>query len=327
MNPEFVNQLTEAPAERIAGLVSVVIPVFNEEDNLIELRTRLVKTLEGLGRPFEVILVDDGSSDKSLDLLKEFTSEDNRIRVVEFNRNYGQHAAVFAGFAKARGEAIVTLDADLQNPPEEIPKLLAKIDEDFDVAGGNRKNRKDPLFRKIGSWFINRMTRRATGIRMKDYGCMLRAYKREVVDAMLQCKEISTFIPVLATMFAKRVIDVDVDHAERHAGRTKYSLMKLIKLQFDLTTGFSLWPLRMVTVLGFLLAVAGLGVAATLLTLRVVMGDKYALEGIFTLFAILFFFVGVQFMGIGVLGEYIGRIYSEVRARPRYVIRRLHQKT
>jgi undecaprenyl-phosphate 4-deoxy-4-formamido-L-arabinose transferase len=316
----------DAPAERVRGLLSIVIPVFNEEDNLIELRTRLVRVLEGLGRPFEVVFVDDGSRDKSLALLTEFVSEDSRLRVVEFNRNYGQHAAVFAGFAQARGEVIVTLDADLQNPPEEIPKLLAKIDEDYDVVGGNRADRRDPLFRRIGSWFINRMTTRSTGIRMKDYGCMLRAYTRDVVDAMLQCREISTFIPVLATMFAKKVADVDVAHAERFAGRTKYSVLKLVKLQFDLTTAFSLWPLRLVTVVGFLLAIAGLTASATLLALRLLMGDEYALEGIFTLFAVLFFFVGVQFMAIGVLGEYIGRIYSEVRARPRYVVRRLHRK-
>lgn len=326
MSLETLAPTVAPPAERVSGLVSVVIPVYNEEDNLIELRSRVTKALEGAGRQFEVILVDDGSSDKSLQLLKEFSSDDSRIRVIELNRNYGQHAAVFAGLAQARGEVVVTLDADLQNPPEEIPNFLGLINDGYDVVGGNRKNRKDPAIRRLGSWFINRMTRRATGTSMKDYGCMLRAYRRDIVDAMLQCREISTFIPVLAMMFAKRVIDVDVEHHDRHAGETKYSLLKLIKLQFDLTTGFSLWPLRLVSILGFLLALGGVGASFILLVLRVLKGDEYGLFGVFTLFSVLFFFIGVQFMAIGVLGEYIGRIYSEVRARPRYIIRKIHQK-
>lgn len=327
MNPEAETVDRAAPAsERVPGLVSVVVPVFNEEENLPALRSRLVSALEGTGRSFEVIFTDDGSRDRSLELLRKYQEEDDRLRVIEFSRNFGQHAAVFAGFAHARGEVVVTLDADLQNPPEEIPKLLRKIDEGYDVAGGWRYRRKDPLFRKIASKFINWFTRRSTGVQMKDYGCMLRAYTRDVVAAMLRCKEHSSFIPVLATMFAKKVADVEVEHAERAAGESKYGLVKLIQLQFDLTTGFSLWPLRAMTVLGFLLAGGGLAWSALLLLLRLLKGPVYAAQGVFTLFAILFFFVGIQFMAIGVLGEYIGRIYTEVRERPRYVIRKVHQK-
>jgi len=153
---------------------------------------------------------------------------------------------------------------------------------------------------------------------------MLRAYRREIVQAILRCKEISTFVPVLAAMFAKRVTDIDVDHCARLSGRSKYGLLRLIKLQFDLTTAFSLWPLRMVTAFGFLLALGGLAASVTLISLRFLMGDEYALEGVFTLFSVLFLFVGLQFMALGVLGEYIGRIYSEVRGRPRYVIRKVY---
>jgi len=328
MNPEAETVEHPGPAsvERVAGLVSIVIPVYNEEANLEALRARLVAALEGIGRSFEVIFTDDGSRDRSLELLTRFAADDDRIRVLEFNRNYGQHSAIFAGFAHARGEVVVTLDADLQNPPEEIPKLLKKIDEGYDVAGGVRANRKDSLFRKIASRFINWFTRRSTGVPMRDYGCMLRAYTRDVVDAMLRCKENSSFIPVLATLFAKKVADVEVEHAERVAGTSKYGLFKLIQLQFDLTTGFSLWPLRATTLLGFLLALFGMFSSASLLALRLIKGPAWALHGVFTLFAVLFFFVGIQFMAIGVLGEYIGRIYTEVRERPRYVIRRLHHR-
>lgn len=298
--------------------ISVVIPVFNEEANLDELHRRLTAALGGLNRPHEIVYVDDGSADGSLAKLERLAQGDPRVTAIELNRNYGQHAAVFAGMAATRGKVVVTLDADLQNPPEEIPLLVAKMDEGYDVVGTRRKNRQDPLFRKIASRLINRVA----GGSMTDYGCMLRAYRREVVDQIGQCREISSFIPLLATLFAKKVAEIDVEHAERARGATKYGLRKLISLQFDLVTGFSFLPLRLMTYFGGMVAAGAFGLGIYILVMRIQHGDAWTQAGVFTLFAVLFFMVGMLFICMGVLGEYVGRIYGEVRQRPRYVIRR-----
>jgi undecaprenyl-phosphate 4-deoxy-4-formamido-L-arabinose transferase len=221
---------------------------------------------------------------------------------------------------------IVTMDADLQNPPEEVPKLVAKIEEGFDVVGGWRQGRmdNDSLFRTLPSKIVNAVTRKTTGVKLHDYGCMLRAYRREIVDAMLQCKERSSFIPALANSFAKRITEVPVAHAERAAGDSKYGFWKLINLQFDLLTSFSLLPLQMLSVLGVVVSALGIGFGVILLVYRI-LHPEGAAQGVFTLFAVLFFFVGAQFLAFGLLGEYIGRIYQEVRDRPRYVIKKLHK--
>ncbi len=304
--------------------LSVVVPVFNEEENLPELLPRLTAALQALGRSYEVILVNDGSRDRSLELLRAAAAADPRLVVVDFNRNYGQHSAVFAGFEEARGEIIVTIDADLQNPPEEIGKLVAKMDEGFDVVGSVRVKRQDSFFRRAASRLVNRVTSMATGVHLSDYGCMLRAYRRAVVKTLCESKEISTFIPVLADMFAGRVTEVPVAHAERLKGESKYSVWKLVRLQFDLMTSFSLWPLRFTMAFGFVMATLSMAVAAVLIVGRIVEGHEWAVSGVFTLFAVLFFFVGVLLFAIGLLGEYTGRIYMEVRHRPRYVVRAVY---
>ncbi len=310
------------PAER--PYVSAVIPVFNEEPNLAELNERTAKALDGIGKPWEVVYVDDGSSDRSLDLLVGFAQKDPRVSVVEFNRNFGQHAAVFAGLAAAAGEIVVTLDADLQNPPEEIPLLVAKMEEGYDVVGTRRKGRKDPLFRRVASRIVNRMT----GGDMSDYGCMLRAYRRTVVDQIGRCGEISSFIPLLADRYARKAVEIDVEHAERKRGASKYGLFQLINLQFDLMTGFSFLPLRMMTYFGGLVAFSAFGLAVYILVKRFLPeGDHWGQFGVFTLFAVLFLMVGMLFISMGVLGEYVGRIYGEVRRRPRYVVRKVHGRT
>jgi undecaprenyl-phosphate 4-deoxy-4-formamido-L-arabinose transferase len=270
-----------------------------------------------------VVLVNDGSRDSSVAILKAAAAADPHLVVVDFNRNYGQHSAVFAGFEEARGEIIVTLDADLQNPPEEIGKLVAKMEEGYDVVGSVRIKRKDSFFRRMASRLVNRVTSMATGVHLSDYGCMLRAYRRVVVKTLCQSKEISTFIPVLADMFAGRVTEVPVAHAERLKGQSKYSVFKLVRLQFDLMTSFSLWPLRATLAIGMSMATASMLVAAVLIVGRIVKGHEWAVSGVFTLFAVLFFFIGVLLFAIGLLGEYVGRIYMEVRHRPRYVIRQV----
>ncbi|HTG35107.1 MAG TPA: glycosyltransferase [Thermoanaerobaculia bacterium] len=303
--------------------LSVVVPVYNEEANLPELLDRLTGTLVPLGRSYEIVLVNDGSRDRSLPLLREAAALDPHLVVVDFNRNYGQHAAVFAGFEVSRGEVVVTLDADLQNPPEEIPKLVAKIEEGFDVVGSIRVHRQDTLLRRAASKIVNRMTAVATGVQLTDYGCMLRAYRQPVVKLLAASNEVSTFIPVLADLFAGRVTEIPVAHSERLHGESKYSIWKLFRLQFDLMTSFSVLPLRVTMGVGVVMAIASFLVALVLIAGRLIYGHEWAVSGVFTLFALVFFFLGGQLFAIGLLGEYVGRIYQQVRDRPRYVIRQV----
>ncbi len=307
-----------------ASLVSIVIPVYNEHENLKELIRRCVDSCDLLKRDYEIILIDDGSRDDSAKMITEAAEKHSgKIVGVLLNRNYGQHAAIMAGFAEVRGAIAVTLDADLQNPPEEIPKLVKEIDEGADVVGTIRVPRCDSIFRRMASSVVNKAARRATGVDMHDYGCMLRAYKRHVIDAMLSCEERSTFIPVLANSFARKTAEIEVKHAARDAGESKYSLWRLINLQFDLLTSMTTFPLRILSVVGCIISALGVGFGILLLVLRIVNGPEWAVDGVFTMFSILFLFIGAQFIGMGLLGEYIGRIYHDVRARPRYFIEKI----
>jgi len=307
-------------------MISVVIPVYNEESNLPHLMDRLEESLAKLDPPddYEIVFVDDGSSDRSLELLQSFVGRKG-VKVVELVRNYGQHAAVFAGFENATGEIVVTLDADLQNPPEEIPRLVkTMIDGDWEVVGTVRAQRQDSILRLIPSRIVNAITRRITGVDLSDWGCMLRAYRQEVVANMVACHEHSTFIPALACLFAKRITEIDVAHAERESGESHYNLFKLMNLQFDLVTSFSAAPLRILLYTGVGLAFLGTAFGAMIAGMRLYYGSEWAVEGVFTLFAVLFFFVGAQFFAIGLIGEYVGRIYREVRKRPQFTIRKVH---
>ena len=300
--------------------ISVVIPVYNEEGNLATLFARLCKAMDALGKSWEVIFVNDGSKDASGALLRDYQKQrPDVVRIIDFNGNFGQHTAITAGFERAKGGTIVTLDADLQNPPEEIHKLIEKIDEGYDVVGAYRKTREDSLFRKYASKLVNFARDKMTSIRMKDQGCMLSAYKRNVVEGIVQTNERSLFIPALAYTLAANPTEVEVEHAERLAGESKYSVYKLIRLNFDLITGFTLVPLQMFTIGGFIASLGSLALVAILLFRRFFMGAEA--EGVFTLFAILFFLISVAIVGIGLIGEYVGRIYQVVQARPKYIIR------
>jgi undecaprenyl-phosphate 4-deoxy-4-formamido-L-arabinose transferase len=301
--------------------ISVVVPVYNEEENLPALLPRLLPVLEGTNRPYEVLFVDDGSRDRSLEILRSFVdAHPGKVRVLELSRNFGQHPAILAAFQRARGNVVVTLDADLQNPPEEIPKLLARVDQGYDVVGGVRRHRQDSWFRRAASRMVNRVTGAITGMRLSDYGCMLRAYSRDVVNEINACEENATFIPALAQSFSRRPTEVEVAHAERAAGTSKYSLYRLVRLNFDLMTGFSVVPLQIFTLFGFVVAAGGVGFGIFLGIRRLIVGSE--VEGVFTLFAILFTVIGVLLAGLGIVGEYIGRIYHEVRRRPRFSVRR-----
>ncbi len=302
---------------------SVVVPVYNEEGNLPELVRRLTAVLDAAGDPYEIVFVDDGSRDGSLAILKQAAAaRPDRIRVLELARNFGQHQAILAAFESVTGDVVVTLDADLQNPPEEIPKLLAKVREGYDVVGGVRQDRQDSFPRRMASLLVNRVTVAITRMRITDFGCMLRAYSRDVVDEINRCDESSTFIPALAQSFARRPTEIPVAHAPRRAGASTYSLYRLVRLNFDLMTGFSLVPLQVFGLLGTAVAVGGIAFGLFLFVRRIVHGAE--VEGVFTLFAILFTLLGVAMAGLGLVGEYVGRIYQQVRGRPRFRVRRVY---
>ncbi|MBT0654670.1 glycosyltransferase [Geomobilimonas luticola] len=302
--------------------ITVVVPVYNEEPNLHPLFERIYPVMQRMGRPFEIIFTDDGSRDRSIEILKELAHSCPEVRVIELNGNFGQHMAILAAFEISRGDIVITLDADLQNPPEEIPKLVTEIENGHDVVGSVRQKRQDTFFRKFASRIVNVTTNKMTGMRMSDYGCMLRAYHRNVVDNINRCQETTTFIPALAQTFASNPGEVPVAHAERAEGESKYSLYRLIRLNFDLMTGFSVVPLQLFALMGILTSLSSVLFALFLIVRRLLVGSE--VEGVFTLFAILFFFIGIIIFGIGLVGEYVGRIYQEVRKRPRYVVRRVH---
>ncbi|MGN6082227.1 glycosyltransferase [Trinickia sp.] len=299
--------------------VSIIIPVYNEEAGLHALYARLYPALDALGTTYEVIFINDGSRDKSPALLAEqFRARPDTTRVVLLNGNYGQHMAILAGFEASRGEIVITLDADLQNPPEEIGKLVAKMREGYDYVGSIRMQRQDTLWRRKASRAMNRLRERITHIKMTDQGCMLRAYSRQIIDTINRCGEVNTFIPALAYTFAQNPIEVEVAHEERFAGESKYSLYSLIRLNFDLVTGFSVVPLQWLSFIGVILSMGSAGLFLLLVVRRFVIGAE--VQGVFTLFAITFFMLGVIIFALGLLGEYIGRIYQQVRARPRYLV-------
>ena len=309
-----------------APLISVVIPVFNEESGLVTLFSRLYSALDSLKQTYEIIFINDGSSDRSAAMLREqFQQRPDVTRVILFNGNYGQHMAIMAGFERCRGARIVTLDADLQNPPEEIGNLMAEMDKGFDYVGSIRRKRQDSAWRRWASKAMNRSRERLTHIKMTDQGCMLRAYSREIIDAINQSREVSTYIPALAYSFAHNPTEIEVAHEERSAGESKYSLYKLIRLNFDLVTGFSTVPLQVFSFFGIAISIFSFGFVVFLAIRRLVVGPEA--EGLFTLFGIAFFLIGVTLFGIGLLGEYIGRIYQQVRERPRYLIQAVLEKT
>jgi undecaprenyl-phosphate 4-deoxy-4-formamido-L-arabinose transferase len=306
-----------------APRLSIVIPVYNEEAGLQALFDRLYPALDDLGTTYEIILVDDGSRDRSAAALREqYGKRPDVTRVILLNGNYGQHLAIMAGFERCRGDVVVTLDADLQNPPEEIGKLLAKVEEGYDYVGSIRTARRDSPFRRWASRLINALRERTTRIKMTDQGCMLRAYSRTIVDAINSCREVNVFIPALAYTFARHPTEVEVRHEDRMAGESKYSFYQLVRLNFDLMTGFSIVPLQMFSLLGIVVSLLSMA------TYVIVIGNRWlhsgslweGLRAIFDRDILAFFLIGIMLFGLGLLGEYIGRIYQQVRARPRYLV-------
>ena len=318
--------MATTPKKSAVPELSVVIPVYNEQESLPTLFQRLYPALDALKRRYEIVFIDDGSADRSVAMLREqFDKRPDVTRVVVLQSNFGQHAAILAGFSQSHGETVVTLDADLQNPPEEIGNLLEKVDEGYDYVGTIRRKRQDSWWRHAASRSMNRLRERITKVKMTDQGCMLRAYSRHVIDAINNTSEINTFIPALAYLYSARPVEIIVEHDERVAGQSKYSLYKLIRLNFDLVTGFSVVPLQVFSFIGVLIAGGSFCLFVALVIYRIV-NPQGTVQGVFTLFALAFFFIGILLFGIGLLGEYVGRIYQEVQERPRFLIRSVLEK-
>ncbi len=312
-----------------APQVSVVIPVYNEEQTLPLLFARLYPALDKLGVTYEILFVNDGSRDRSVALLRQqYEKRPDVTRVILFNGNFGQHMAIMAGFENVRGSRVITLDADLQNPPEEIGNLLAAMDRGHDYVGSIRKNRQDSAFRRHASRAMNWMRERITKIHMTDQGCMLRAYSRPIVDAITSSREINTFIPALAYNYAADPTEIEVAHEERAAGESKYSLYSLLRLNFDLVTGFSIVPLQVFSLLGMAVAVLSVLSYIVVIIQRWIAAGSVT-EGLLALWdrdILQFFLTGLVLFGLGLLGEYTGRIYQQVRSRPRFLIQAILER-
>lgn len=303
--------------------ISVVLPVFNEAAAIEELYNRLSKVMEEIGELYEIIFIDDGSYDNSLKVLKSVQKMDERIRVVALTRNFGQHAAILAGFNKAKGDIVITMDSDLQNPPEEIPNLLDKLNEGYEVAAGWRTLREDSLFRRLASHIINIIIRGMTGVKLHDYGCMMRAYRREAIDKLLLCHESFRSTPVLVSWLGVSTGEVKISHAPRKTGKSNYSFLKLFRHTWDIITGFSVLPLQIISLIGFIVSIVGFAMGLYMLILRIFLGNDF---GVRSIIALVFFFFGILILGIGIIGEYIGRIYIETKRRPHYIIKNQNLK-
>jgi undecaprenyl-phosphate 4-deoxy-4-formamido-L-arabinose transferase len=309
------------PTGQLAQL-SIVIPIFNEEDNLVVLLDRLQVVLESIPCVSEIICINDGSADQSLSMLLRAQANYSNLMVVDFQKNYGQHMAILAGFELAHGDWVITIDADLQNPPESIPAILEALQQGYDWVGTYRLHRKDPFYRKCCSQLINALREKISAISMRDQGCMLRGYHRSIVDQIVTIQDPCTFIPALAFQLAARTIELPIPHSARYAGVSKYNLYRLVRLNFDLITGTSLFPLQALTLFGGLVSCISFLFVIYLVMRRLILGPEA--EGVFTLFAGLFFLISLLIMSVGIAGEYIGRIFLNVSQKPNYVVRKIH---
>ncbi|HDP35138.1 MAG TPA: glycosyltransferase [Candidatus Hydrogenedentes bacterium] len=298
--------------------ISIVTAAYNEAGSLQELYERVTKTLESLGEPYEVIVVDDGSTDNSPALLRALREQDKRWRVVRLARNFGQSPALYAGFSLVRGRCIVMIDADLQVYPEDIPLLVEKIKEGYDMVSGWRVNRRDGFFRRVMSRLLNRYTAYVTGLPLHDYGCSLKGFSRPMIERMTAFTHRCRYLAVDAAMLGGDVTEVPVRHQLRPHGRSKYGLFKLFRTAFDLITAITIMPLQFFSMVGVLFSFVGFAMSARVLYYRLVYGNILALE---TVIAAFFFLAGVQLFATGLMCEYVGRIYIEAQRKPLFVIK------
>ena len=301
--------------------VSVVIPVFNEELVLHEFYPRLKKEAENWDKSYELLFVDDGSTDNSFELICKWKKVDSNIRVIKFTRNFGQQAAVLAGFRQSRGDIVVQIDSDLQNPPEEIKRLLGAFTDEVDLVVTVPRKRRDSSLRVLGSKVLHSLAQALFGSRFKLNLSSFRAMRRSVIEKIDQCQDRSRYMAVLMSWMAVPTVHVEVDHHLRKTGQTKYGILPLLRLTWDLITGYSNFPLRLVTYLGLLGAGLGFAIMMFLLYQRLVAG--ILIEGFVVLSAVFSFFAGVQLLSIGFLGEYLGRVHLKIQNRPEYIVHKV----
>ncbi|MBI3932436.1 MAG: glycosyltransferase family 2 protein [Acidobacteria bacterium] len=307
--------------------VSVIIPLYNECENLEDLHRELTSALEPMGRPYEIILVDDGSTDGTLDRLLALESRDPRVRVLRLRRNFGQTAAFSAGFDHARGDVVVTSDGDLQNDPADIPRLVAKLEEGYDMVCGWRRERKDPLSKRLPSFFANRLISRATGVRLHDYGCSLKAMRAEVVKNLRLYGEMHRFIPAVASWMGVTLAEVPVHHRPRMRGRSKYGLGRTVRVLLDLFTvkfllAYGTRPAHFFGLVG--LGLGGAGFAILLYLSYVKLFEDTAIGGRpLLLLGALLFLTGLIFVSVGLMAEVLVRIYHESQGKPIYVVKEI----
>lgn len=306
--------------------LSIVVPIYNEAENIPQLYARLTEALTALGHSYEIIAIDDGSRDRSFTLLRELALGDPVLRVVRLRRNFGQTAAFAAGFARAQGQVVITLDADLQNDPADIPLLLAKLDEGYDVVSGWRERRQDPFWnRRLPSLLANRLISFVTGVHLHDYGCSLKAYRSEVVKDIQLYGELHRFIPAIASWQGVAVGEIPVRHSPRRFGKSKYGIGRTLRVVLDLVTvrfllSYATRPMQIFGPIGLLSSFLGTALGFYLAYVRLILqqsvGDRPLL-----LLAVLLIVLGVQFLGMGLLGELVTRVYYEGRNKPIYVVR------
>ena len=306
--------------------LSVVVPLYNEEPNVAELHRELTASLGAWGRPYELILVDDGSTDATFDRLRELHAADPHLRVIRLRRNFGQTAAFAAGFAHARGRLIATADGDLQNDPADLPAMVERLDDDYDIVCGWRRNRKDPwLTRRLPSRLANWLISRTTGVRLHDYGCSLKVFRGEIVSSMRLYGEMHRFMPAIASEQGVRIAEMAVNHRKRRAGQSKYGLSRTIRVVLDLFTvkfllTYSTRPLQMFGPPGLLMGVVGVVLTGYLGYIRL-FTDQGIADRPLLLLAILLIFAGMQLVTLGLLAELQARTYHESQGKPIYAVR------
>ncbi len=306
--------------------LSIIIPVYNEEENIAALFAQLREALTGSGRSYEIIAVDDGSSDASFELLRELHAQDDHLQVIRFRRNFGQTAAFAAGFDHSRGEVVITMDADLQNDPADIPLLLAEVDKGYDVVSGWRVDRQDALVtRRLPSMVANWLISQVTGVHLHDYGCSLKAYRREVIKGVQLYGELHRFIPALSSWMGVSVTEIPVRHHARRFGKSKYGISRTIRVLLDLLTvrfllSYSTRPIQIFGGLGLLSFLVGTALGVYLTFVKLALGQDIGSRPLLLL-AVLLMLVGVQLITMGLLGELVVRTYYESQGKKIYAVR------
>lgn len=307
--------------------VSVVVPLFNERDNLAPLHRELDTVLRGLGRAYEILFIDDGSLDGSLEVLRELRARDDHVRVIRLARNSGQTAALVCGLHHATGATVVALDADGENDPADIPRLIDELAKGYDLVSGWRTGRwrDSPLKRRLPSVVANALISRMTGVALHDYGCTLKAYRRELAQRLMLYGEMHRFVPAIAAEQGARIAELEVNFRPRRAGRSKYGPGRIVRTLLDLMTvrflsGYATRPIQVFGLIGLVMGALGAGWTAILVFEKVVLGYRLADRPALWL-AVLLVVVGVQLVSLGLLGEMLARTYHESQGKPVYVIK------